>query len=311
MSAAEGRSIGTVLLLANRQREFALRSAQAVERALRELGVVVERIARAEDMPTRAGGAHVGMVVAVGGDGTLLAAARHAVRLDAPVLGINAGSLGFLAQFDATSFAEQAQQIMVEGRFELARPMMLSASVIAADGMRRLEKGLAVNEALVTAGPPYRMIELGVSIDGQPGPVLSGDGLLVSTPTGSTAYNVSAGGPIVAPGCEVLAITPIAAHTLAFRPIVVPGSSAVRVMVRRANGLEGASDGGSSEGGTCLVLDGEVACALRAGDVVEIAAASERPRIVANPRSSYWATLQDKLHWALEPRKINAGSGGR
>src|SRR5690606_8901839 len=118
-------------------------------------------------------------------------------------------------------------------------------------------KDVALNDCVVTAGPPYRMIELDVYIDGEPGPTLRGDGVIVSTPIGSTAYNVSAGGPIVSPDLDSFTITPHAAHSLAFRPIVVPSSCEIDLHLRKGNDAD--------DGGTTLVLDGQVDTRLQSG----------------------------------------------
>lgn len=237
------------------------------------------------------------IIIAIGGDGTILSAARRAAHTELPILGINAGRLGFLAQFDIDSFESQVSTILNAGRFVTIPHIMIEASVVAKNGDVR-SIGTALNEAVLTAGPPYRMIELDLELNGQPGPQLSGDGLLVSTPTGSTAYNVSAGGPIIGPGSDVLAITPVAAHSLAYRPIVVPSSCEVSIRVLRAN--EHADD--NPLAGTALVLDGHVVTSLHVGDHVKIRRAKNSAIVVENEQLSYWKTLTTKLHWGHEPR---------
>jgi NAD+ kinase len=166
--------------------------------------------------------------------------------------------------------------------------MVLAVSVRAADGTTRYE-GLAVNDCVVTAGAPFRMIELALRLDGENGPEFLGDGIIIATPVGSTAYNASAGGPIVHPDVEAIIVTPNAAHSLAFRPVVVPASLAVQAHVVRANE------------GTTLVLDGHINVSLRVGDTVVAKRHHDMARIVARPDSSYWETLVDKMRWAESP----------
>ncbi|MEO1715485.1 MAG: NAD(+)/NADH kinase [Planctomycetota bacterium] len=153
--------------------------------------------------------------------------------------------------------------------------------------------GHALNEAVVTAGPPYRVIELGITIEGEPGPAVRGDGIIVSTSLGSTAYNVSAGGPIVHPGVDATLITPIAAHSLAFRPIAVPGASAIELAPTQLN-----DDG---DDGTTLVLDGQIQRRIHSGERVSITRSDQAVQLVTNTAGSYWRTLIDKLHWAKPP----------
>ncbi|MBL8885431.1 MAG: NAD(+)/NADH kinase, partial [Phycisphaerales bacterium] len=170
---------------------------------------------------------------------------------------------------------------------------LLSVRVTGLDGRPRFES-IAANDCVLTAGPPYRMIRMALSIDGNVGPTVSGDGLIVSTSTGSTAYNLSAGGPIVSPELDAIAITPIAAHSLSFRPVVVPLSSRVNIIVTRVNNDDGH--------GTTLVVDGQVLTQLSEDDAVEISRHDRRALLVRNPHTSYWSTLITKLRWAEAPR---------
>jgi NAD+ kinase len=127
---------------------------------------------------------------------------------------------------------------------------------------------------------------------------VSGDGMIVSTPTGSTAYNVSAGGPIVGPGVDAMTITPIAAHSLSFRPIVVGADSRVELLMLRVNA--GRADGQAT--GTTLVMDGQVSTPLAAGDRITLTRDARPVYFVRNPLGGYWRTLIDKMHWAASPR---------
>ncbi len=235
------------------------------------------------------------LIVVLGGDGTLLSQARRFADRDVPLLGVNLGRLGFMAEFDLETVEQLAPELFGDGPIETHSLGMLRAEVFTAGNDSARFSGLALNEAAINAGFPFRMIELGMRIDSTPGPIIAGDGLLVSTPTGSTAYNVSAGGPIVAPGVEALTITPIAVHTLSFRPIVVPGASVIEIEARRVN-----TD--APVGGTTLVLDGQVQTPLRLGDRIRISGNARRARFVRNPEVGFWETVIQKLHWAAQPR---------
>ncbi|MGQ0626515.1 MAG: NAD(+)/NADH kinase, partial [Phycisphaerales bacterium] len=151
-----------------------------------------------------------------------------------------------------------------------------------------------------TAGPPFRMINVGLTIDGQPGPNVAGDGLIISTPVGSTAYNAAAGGPILAQDVRALAITPIAAHSLSFRPVVVSGSSTIELLMRRVN--DDPTDADGTRGGTSLIIDGQFATRLHQNDRIALKLHDQPVRFVRNPGGSYWATLINKMQWAATPR---------
>lgn len=261
------------------------------------------------------------LIVVLGGDGTILAQTRRCVDLGVPILGVNFGRLGFLAEFDASCFSSRAALLLGGAApLPIVERLMISASVFApgdSDGSEPRFRGVALNDAVVTNGPPYRMIELGLRIDGSEGPVFSGDGVVASTPVGSTGYSVSAGGPIVSPGLRALTIAPIAAHSLAFRPIVLPGEAEVELTVLRANVMPGCGDGADRDpawAGTTLVLDGQVLHPLGGGERIRLGAHARPALLVENPEVGYWQTLVEKMHWGLSPRGAGVadrgGSGG-
>lgn len=290
-----------MLLLVNRDKAEAARAAPEVRSLVEQFGRVVAEMDGDGAPITSARGAD--LVIVLGGDGTLLFQARQCADLNLPLLGVNLGRLGFLAEFDLDSLRDQAATLFGGGALPTHEVRMLRAEVFASGAPRARFSDTALNECVVTAGPPYRMISLALAIDGSPGPTVSGDGLIVGTPTGSTAYNVSAGGPIVAPQTDAMVITPIAAHSLAFRPIVVPGASRVEFTMLRVNQSFGSGDRREGPGrGTTLVLDGSVYCPLEEGDRVSVTRDDRRVRFVRNPRRSYWATLVDKLQWGAPPR---------
>jgi NAD+ kinase len=284
----------SALLSVNTRKPEAARAAADVRALIERHGRLAGQIDASPGAPfTDTRGAD--LIVVLGGDGTLLSQARRWVNLDIPLLGVNLGRLGFLAEFDLAALATQAASLFGDASLNIRRVSMLRAEAFRDGDSRAFFAETALNEAVITAGPPFRMIDLSLSIDGGPGPTVSGDGLIVSTPTGSTAYNVSAGGPIVAPELDALVITPIAAHSLAFRPIVVGGPSVIDITLARAN-----DDGRGS--GTTLVIDGQLPTRLTGGERLRISRHDRSARFVTNPAGSYWNTLIEKMRWAETPR---------
>ena len=225
--------------------------------------------------------------IVFGGDGSIISTARILSKASVPVIGVNLGKLGFLAEFSVAELKEYFGQI-ISGKAPIEKRMILGCQVLC-DGREGFNSS-AVNDVFITAGPPFRMIELNISVDAQ---LLAGcvsDGLIVSTPTGSTAYNLSAGGPIVSPKMEAIVITPICPHSLSFRPIVINATSTVEVVGVRLNK------------GTTVSIDGQVSAKLSEEDVVRVARQTGDFLIVNNPARSRWDTLATKLSWAGKPK---------
>ena len=209
-------------------------------------------------------------------------------------MGVNFGRLGFLAEFDEAALERTAPALLGDEPLPISERMMLSIQVTRAGASASAFSSIALNDCAITAGPPYRVIEIGLTLDDAGGPTIRGDGVVISTPSGSTAYSVSAGGPIVAPGVNGISITPIAAHSLAFRPMVAPGDVRIDLTLLQGNLADG-------EGGTTLVLDGQVQTPLMTGDSVSIEQHHQRLQLVSNPESTFWRTLVRKMHWAATP----------
>jgi len=232
--------------------------------------------------------------VVFGGDGSIISAARNLSQASVPAIGVNLGKLGFLAEFSVSELKELFDDI-ISGKAPIERRMLLGCRVF---GALQRHKGSpepkfcskAVNDVFITAGPPFRLIELKVAVDGQPLAGCVSDGLIISTPTGSTAYNLSAGGPILAGSMEAMVITPICPHSLSFRPIVINADSVVEVVGVRVNK------------GTTLSIDGQVSMRLSVDDVVRIAKESSGFLVVNNPLRTRWDTLATKLSWAEKPK---------
>jgi NAD+ kinase len=226
----------------------------------------------------------------LGGDGTMLAMARRIAHLDLPMVGVNFGKLGFLAPF-LLDEVQQKWDALAAGHMPISPRVMLEA--IVEDGGRPQRQTVAMNDFVITAGPPFRMVDLELTINPDThshGTPFTGDGVIVATPTGSTAYNVSAGGPILSPGVDGLVVTPICPHTLSFRPIVLSGDDRIMLKLVRANA------------GTTLVIDGQVSEPLHEGATIHLRAAAQRLKLVTNPDAGYWKTLAKKMHWAARPR---------
>lgn len=243
------------------------------------------------------------LALVFGGDGSMLGMARRAVDLGLPLVGVNFGKLGFLAPFTLDEVIRYWDDLAV-GRFEIAQRVMLEVTLRQGEGCDASFESLAMNECVITAGPPFRMIELELVINPREqrhvGTQFSGDGVIVATPTGSTAYNLSAGGPIVAPDVDGLLLTPICPHTLSFRPLVLSSTSELELRLHRANP------------GTTVVVDGQISTPVSKGCRLTIRTYPQRLRLVMNPRMGYWKTLATKMHWAAQPQALpDAATDGR
>ena len=233
-------------------------------------------------------------LVVIGGDGTLLNTLRMNLDSRIPVLGVNAGRLGVLAEFDAESLEANAK--MVFGDQPLVRKhLVVQVSILDRTGDERFST-VAVNDCVISAGAPFRMIELSLKIDQTEGPSINGDGLIVASPIGSTAYNVSAGGPIVQPTVDAMIISAVAPHSLAFRPIVADAQTVIEVGVSRANP------------GTALVLDGQETHPLEEGERLIFQRYRDDARLIGNPDSPYWNTLIEKMRWGAPPTYRDRGT---
>ena len=250
------------------------------------------------------------LAVVLGGDGTILSAARRFTDERLPLLGVNFGKVGFLAEFDLPALRRQAADLLGGARpLPVRERMRLRVGVTRSAAPTREEHvGVAMNEAVITAGPPFRMIGLDIAFDGEPGASLAGDGVIVATPMGSTAYNVSAGGPIVSPDVRGIVITPLAAHSLSFRPVVAPATSRIAVSIRPYDSSErvvrapGATTSVAQRSpAPTLVLDGQSLVPLAGGDIVTLREHDRPARVVVNEETTYWRTLIRKMHWASGP----------
>ena len=281
-----------VLLVADRSRNGVPEALEEVRRIVGAHGRIIEELdANQKPIPSRTA---FDRVVVLGGDGTLIAQCRRLIDRGVPLVGVNFGRLGFLAEFDLDGLREHAAMIFGDDPVVRSR-MVLDAIVRNARG-DLVHEGLAINEAAITAGAPFRMIELKLTLGDRPGPDLVGDGVIVATPIGSTAYNVSAGGPIVQPDLEAIIVTPNCAHSLAFRPIVAPSHIEILIETVRANE------------GTSLVLDGQAIVPIARGDRVLVGRHHTNAKFIGNPDRSYWDTLVEKMRWGAPPSYRDRGA---
>lgn len=269
----------------------------ALGRFLRERGVTVyveeETAKRAlpqavqEFVPAgfAAIGAQADVAIVLGGDGTMLNAARQLARFGVPLVGVNQGHLGFMTDI-ARSEMLTTMEDLLDGRFVPEVRMMLDAEVIR-DG-REITANLALNDIVIDKGAIGRLIEIDLTIDGEFIYTLRADGLIVTTPTGSTAYALSANGPVMHPSLQAIGLVPLCPHALTNRPVIVGEQSELELRV-----THGADPR--------VHFDGQVTCDLRPGDSVRIRRSDYAIRFLHPPAYSYFAMLRQKLHWSERP----------
>jgi len=230
------------------------------------------------------------LVVVLGGDGSILQAARMLAGREVPVVGINLGKLGYLAEFTAEEFCQRFDDITA-GRMPISRRLMLSVRCEPAGG--QATEYPVLNDVLVAGGEPHRMVGIAATIDGEPLTIYYGDGVLVSTPTGSTAYCMASGGPLLAPGLEAVVLVPICPHSLTHRPVVLRPETEI---ILQLSDLQ--------DRAVCVV-DGQEKVTLARGDRVRIRRADASFLLVQNARPGAFPTLSQKLHWGHPPRYEN------
>jgi NAD+ kinase len=226
--------------------------------------------------------AGIDLVIVLGGDGTILRTARWMGYGQVPVMGVNLGHLGFLADFSRDEIDEVLKEIAA-GRFRLVDHLMFECELIRDGAAPRRELGL--NEASVLAGPPFSMIEILLHVDGDLATTYHSDGLIVSTPVGSTAYNLSAGGPLVRKDLDAFVFTPLNPHTLTNRTVVDSATRIYELSVPRPNA------------GSACVVDGHIFAPLLPGDRLRVSRAEPRFTLVETRNHGYYRTLREKLHW--------------
>ena len=246
-----------------------------------------------EIVPESELGAAIDVAVVLGGDGTMLRAARLVADHGRPVLGINLGQLGFLVGF-APSNAKQALAEALAGALAETRRMRLAVTLRRHEGEPVTR--YALNDVVLHQGAMARLIEIEAFVDGEFVASYRADGLIVATPTGSTAYNMAAGGPIVLPGQAAMTLTPICAHALTNRPLVISATNTIRLQL------------GADVRGALITVDAQWGHSFLHGDVVDIAAAAS-PLVMYASKQSFFDVMRDKLHWGARSDR-GARKGG-
>jgi NAD+ kinase len=231
--------------------------------------------------------ARADLVVAIGGDGTLLHAGRNVAAREVPLVGINRGRLGFLTDVSPEHMLDALDAIL-SGDFLAERRLMLAASLADHDEARAL---FALNDIVLQKGDTGRLLDFTTEVDGAYVNTHRGDGLIVATPTGSTAYALSCGGPIIQPNVDALVMVPICPHTLSDRPLVLPSSSTIRVTLDNAGGSE-----------AHVVCDGEPLARLSPADTLTISLAKQAVTLLHPRDYNYYELLRSKLNWGRASR---------
>ncbi|HNX25987.1 MAG TPA: NAD(+)/NADH kinase [Phycisphaerae bacterium] len=267
-----------MIILGNMERQDVCEAVESASKRLEKrglLGGVFPHTVAVDDLPKS------DMCLVFGGDGTLLSAGRRLARLGIPFIGVNMGKLGFLAEYNLDELY-RFLPALVEGKIKPVERIMLD--VCCCDFC-----SLAVNDLAISAGAPFRMIDLSFSHDENMLARFRGDGLVVATPTGSTGYNLSVGGPVLQPTLDAIAVSPIAPHTLSLRPIVLDTFAPVHINVMGANA------------GTTLIIDGQISHKLCAGQSIVVRKADVTLKIFPHPERHYTQLLSNKLKWGQSP----------
>jgi NAD+ kinase len=230
-----------------------------------------------EEIPSQ-----VEMVIVLGGDGTLLSVARLVGKYRVPILGVNLGGLGFLTEITLKELDKVIERVL-EGDFVVDERVALQAAVLRRG--ERMADFTVLNDAVINKGALARIIDLETSINGEYLTTFKSDGLILSTPTGSTAYNLSAGGPIIYPSLHCIIITPICPHTLTNRPIVIPDDVTIRVVLK------------TTQQEVLLTLDGQQGFMLEYEDIVEVKKSETSILLIKSPYRHYFELLREKLKW--------------
>jgi NAD+ kinase len=247
----------------------------------KETGALLESAEKAmtrNEMPGQ-----VDLLVVLGGDGTLLAAARALNRKPVPILAVNLGGLGFLTVITREELYPTLEAVLA-GNFRTERRVQIEGELVRADEV--ISSFLALNDVVLNKGAIARILDFDVLVNGRFISTFKSDGLIVSTPTGSTAYSLAAGGPIVTPAVEAFIVTPICAHTLTNRPLVLPDSVQIEVVVKSQREV------------AYLTVDGQVGIATHSEDAVRLKKASSSVELIQPPTKDYFEILRQKLKWS-------------
>ncbi len=246
----------------------------------KETGTILERGEKCltrNEMP-----GEVDLLIVLGGDGTLLATARALNRKHVPILAVNLGGLGFLTVISQEELYPTLEMALA-GKLQADRRVQIEAEMVRADEV--IASFLALNDVVLNKGAIARILDFDLRVDGKFISTYKSDGLIVSTPTGSTAYSLAAGGPVIVPTVEAFIVTPICAHTLTNRPLVLPDTVTIEVLVK------------SQREAAYLTVDGQMGVATRSDDIVRIRKSTSYVDLLRPPEKEYFAVLRKKLKW--------------
>jgi NAD+ kinase len=278
--------VQTLAIVAKRDKQEAVALAARIRERYPHLTVLAERYLslalnwpRVED---RELAQRAELVIVLGGDGTLIYTARLVGGRGVPILGVNLGSLGFMTEIPVDELFSTLDEVLA-GRFKVDSRMKLTCRLVR-EGKTVMEDEV-LNDVVINKGALARIADHETSIDGVPITTYKADGMILATPTGSTAYSLSAGGPIVHPSVDCTILSPICSHALTQRSIVVPADRTIRVTLRK------------DTADTYLTLDGQTGHSLQGGDCIEVVRSPNRVNLVRNPHMAYFTILRQKLHW--------------
>jgi NAD+ kinase len=285
--------IGKIGIVANVAKEKSSEYALRLKKWLLDRGVqvfldeaVAYRIGESEGMERGKLAAASDLIVVFGGDGTMLRAARAVCGHDIPILGINIGGLGYLTEVNLNEMTDAMEHIL-KSDFRTEQRMMLDIAITRRGD--QAGEGTVLNEVVINRDNLSRIVELETAVNGRHLATFKADGLIIATPTGSTAYSLSAGGPIIFPEQNAMILNPICAHTLTNRPVVLPEDVTVQVVLW------------TKEQGATLTLDGQVSYTLASGDTISVRKSSYVTTLVASPHRDYLEILRTKLGWGGLP----------
>ncbi|BCA80285.1 NAD(+)/NADH kinase [Desulfuromonas sp. AOP6] len=272
-----------------RKNPTAVQVAREVNTWLAQRGIEVffeeglaEELGGAQGYPGRSIPAMVNLILVLGGDGTLISVARQVGDLKTPILGVNLGSLGFLTEVTLDELYPVLERV-IQGDFTVSDRMMMDAVVLRQG--QKAGRFRVLNDVVINKGALARIIDMEASVDDVYLTTFKADGLIISTPTGSTAYNLAAGGPIMFPGLHCLVISPICPHMLTNRPIIVPDESIIRIEVK------------FQDEDVVFTADGQVGMPLQGGDIVEVRRSKSSTLLVKSPSKDFFQVLRTKLKW--------------
>jgi NAD+ kinase len=238
---------------------------------------------------------HADLVIAIGGDGTMLYVGQLVVGRGAPLLGINRGRLGFLADVTPEEMLDSVDHVLA-GNYKIDERLLLDANLIRGDG--ESVTVLAVNDVVLQRRETGRMLDFVTRIGEQYVNTHAGDGLIVATPTGSTAYALSCGGPIIEPQLDAIVVVPVAPHTLSVRPIVIPSNHAIELRLLEREGIKAE-----------ITVDGDSIGEIRPEDRLRISASGKTLTLLHPPGYDFYGILRSKLHWGRDTRKREEPGG--